>query len=286
MKQFGSNLRPTYKCYYMRNKDKYKQYTFDNDLERGKDHDPNFDLDEYIRKQSQESGQINAHKVAVEEDGSQFKNAILIFLVFAAAFLWANNWSPTQAWSSIFGSNSGGITATAPPAPSFTIPDIPAPVIPNVGNESGFVNYLLEINEAGLDEIFSSPAQQAFYQTDVPVSYLSELIEAGYQDLRYPAIIAYYNSDVSLEYLNTLKDAGYLEDLSYPAVIAFNNSGVSLEYLNTLDEAGYLESLSYPAVIAYFNTDVTVDFLNQLRDNNLLENMNYPEVISAFNTDN
>jgi|AntRauTorcE11897_2_1112592.scaffolds.fasta_scaffold00409_2 hypothetical protein len=272
----------------MENKGKYKQYKFENDLDRGSD--PDFDLDEYIRQQSMGQSQSADLHTPVDEETSQFKNAILMFLVFAAAFLWANDWSPTQAWGSIFGSNDADVTATAPSAPAFELPDIPnvseVPSIPGVGNETGYVNYLIEINESGFSDIFSSSALQAFYQSDVPTSYLSELVEAGYQELSYPAIIAYYNSDVSLEYLNSLNEYGFLSEFSYPEVIAYYNSDVSIDYLNTLNEAGYLENLSYPAVIAYFNSGVTIEFLDRLRDNSLLDNMSYPEVVSAFNTDN
>lgn len=301
----------------MGNKDKYQQHYFDNDHNRNSD----FDLDEYIREQSQESPAKSSSKVPLDmdDDSSQFKNALLVFIVFATAFLWYNNWNPAQAWNSIFGSNetSAEVTSTAP---SFTIPDIPQvpeiPQIPALSNETGFVNYLLEINEAGIDDSFSSSALQAFYQSGIPVTNLSELVEAEYQDLSYPAIIAYYNADVPLEYLNTLNDNGYLSqfsfpeviayynaevsleylntlnengflsEFSFPEVIAYYNAGVSLDYLNTLNEAGYLESLSYPAVISYFENGVTVSFLDRLRDNGLLENMSYPDVVSAFNTDN
>lgn len=273
----------------MSNKGKYKQYKFENDLDRGGDHDPDFDLDEYIRQQSRENPRSTQSHAAVDEETSQFKNAILMFIIFAAAFLWANDWSPTQAWASIFGSEEtvAEVTSTTPP---FTIPDIPEipdmPALPNVGNETGYVNFLIEINDAGLSDIYSGPALQAFYQSEVPTSYLSELVEAGYQELSYPEIIAYYNANIPLEYLNTLTEYGFLSEFSYPEVIAYYSSDVSMEYLRTLNEAGYLESLSYPAVIAYFNNSVTVDFFNQLRDNDLLENMSYPEVVSAFNADN
>lgn len=271
----------------MGQKNRHSNYSFESEIDSRDNNNPNFDLDEYIRQKSQSDTSSQLHQPDIEDrEHSKFKNAVLIFLVFAAGFLWVNEWSVSETWNSVFGSDESATSFEfAPPViPDFEIPDIPAP--PISVNETGFVNYLLELNEAGLDDIFSSPAQQAFYQTDVPISYLSELVEARYQDLSYPAIIAYYNSDVPLEYLNTLRNAGYLEELSYPAIIALNSSGVSLDYLNTLDEAGYLQSLSYPAIIAYFNTGVTVDFLNRLRDNNLLENMSYPEVISAFNTDN
>lgn len=300
----------------MTNKGKYKQYKFENDLDHGNDHDPDFDLDEYIRQQSMDNPRSTETHATVDEETSQFKNAILMFLIFAAAFLWANDWSPTQAWASIFGSEETAAEVTST-APSFAIPDIPdIPPIPGMGNEIGYVNYLIEINEAGLDDIYSSPALQSFYQSEVPIAYLSELVEAGYQELSYPAIIAYYNSDVPLEYLNTLTEYGFLSEFSYPEVIAYYNADVSLEFLTTLSEngflselsypeviafyssdvtmeylrslgeAGYLESFSYPAVIAYFNNGVTVDFLNQLRDNDLLDNMSYPEVVSAFKADN
>ncbi|MFD2532687.1 hypothetical protein [Gracilimonas halophila] len=302
----------------MSNKGKYKQYKFENDLDRGNDHDPDFDLDEYIHQQSIDNPTSTGMQAPVDEETSQFKNAILMFLVFAAAFLWANDWSPTQAWGSIFGSEESATEVTST-APSFTIPAIPdipeVPALPRIGNESGYVNFLIEINEAGLSDVYSSPALQAFYQSDVPISYLSELVEAGYQEFSYPEIIAFYNAEIPLEYLNTLNEYGFLSEFSYPEVIAYYNADVSIEYLTTLsesgflpefsypeviayynnvtieylrtlDEAGYLADLSYPAVIAFSNNNITIEFLNQLRDNNLLENMSYPEVVSAFNTDN
>jgi hypothetical protein len=304
----------------MSNKGKYKQYKFENDLDRGDDHDPDFDLDEYIRQQSMDHSRSTDIHAPVDEETSQFKNAILMFLVFAAAFLWANDWSPTQAWGSIFGGEEASTEVTST-APSFTIPDIPdfpdiAP-LPSLSTEAGFVDYLREINEAGLDDMYSSSGYSALYQSGVTIEYLTQLNEAGYLNkFSYSAIIGLFNGGVSLDYLNSLNESGYIDQFSYSAIIGLYNGGVTTEYLDALNENGYIDTFSYSGIIGLFNGGVTVDyldqlaenryldtfsysgiigmynsgvtveFLNQLAENNLLEGMSYTDVIVAFNADN
>jgi hypothetical protein len=286
--------------FIMANKNTYQQRS------SGNNHNGDFDLDEYIRQQSNEATSDFSESVEdihPNDDSSQFKNAILIFVVFATAFLWYNDWKPVQAWNAIFGSDE--VPAEAPAAGNdfaytFEIPDIPdipeinieipdieVPPLPPSEIEGAFSDYLASIRDAGLQDVYSNSGFQALYQTGVPVDYLVQLHEEGFlNEFSYSAIIGLYHGDVTLEYLQQFREAGYLENYSYSAIIGMYNGGVTTEYLNQLSEGGFLEEFSYSAIIAFYNTGVTVEYLNQLQNNGLLEDMSYSEIIMAFVTDN
>jgi hypothetical protein len=271
----------------MGQKNKYNKYSFESEIDGHADNDPNFNLDEYIRKMSREE-QLSASQQYVEEDDdrSQFKNAILIFIVFAASYLWINDWSMSQAWISVFGSEETSFV-TAPEAPSVDIPAIPNnPMAPGEITDQSFIEFLAEANTNGLNEFYSNIGLQTMYESGVTIEYLNQLAEAGITDQSFPAVIAYHESDVSLEYLNSLNESGYLQIQSFPAVIAFNESGVTMEYLNELNEGGYLQNSSFPAIVAYYEAGVTADFLDQLNENGLLQQMSFPDVVNAFEADN
>jgi len=272
----------------MGQKNRHSNYSFESEIDSHVNNDPNFDLDEYIKQKSQLDPTSQLHQSEIEDrEQSKFKNAVLIFLVFAAGFLWVNEWSVSQTWNSLFGSNESATSFEfAPPViPDFEIPDVPAPPIP--GNESGLVNYMRGLEEAGLADIYANTGNIALYQTGVTVDYLSQMNEAGYLDeFSYSAIIGLYNGNVTIDYLNSLGNAGYLEQFSYSAIIGLYNGGVTIDYLNQMNEAGYLDDFSYSAIIGLYNGGVTTDFIDQLNENGLLEDMSYSDIIKAYNADN
>jgi len=273
----------------MGQKNRYNDYSFESEIDGHADYDPDFNLDEYINRKGREGQQPETQKVVDHDDRSQFKNAILIFLVFAASYLWINDWSVGQAWNSIFGSDDVTFVV-APEAPSVEIPTVPAipenPMAPGEVSNNSFIEFLSAANANGLNEFYSNIGLQTMYEAGVSIEYLNQLAEAGITDQSFPAVIAYHESDVSLEYLNSLNESGYLQTQSFPAVIAFYESGVTMEYLNGLNEAGYLQISSFPAVVAYYEAGVTTEFLNQLNDNDLLQQMSFPDVVNAFEAEN
>jgi hypothetical protein len=253
--------------------------------------DPNFDLDEYIREKSEEEGELSFDAISEEpEDGSAFKNAILIFMVFTAAYLWYYDWSPSQAWASVFGGDNVEVFINPAPdvninIPEINIPDIPP--IPDLNFEGGFADYLVEINNAGLNDLFSNSGYQALYQTGVPIEYLEQLNDAGYleDDFSYSAVIGLYNGNVPVEYLDGLSAINLLDDFSYSGIIGLYNSDVPTSYLNGMSEAGYLDEFSYSAIIGFYNSDVSITYLNELQANNLLEDFSYSGIIGLYNGD-
>lgn len=273
----------------MGQKNKYNNYSFESETDGHVDSDPNFNLDEYINRMSREGQFYETPEIVENDDRSQFKNAVLIFLVFAASYLWINDWSVSQAWNSIFGSDDVTFV-TAPEAPSFDIPTIPSipdnPMAPGEAVNQNFVEFLAAANANGLNEFYSNIGLQSMYEAGVTIEYLNQLAEAGITDQSFPAVIAFYESDISLDYLNTLNQTGYLQSQSFPAVIAFHESGVTMDYLNELNEAGYLQISSFPAVVAYYEAGVTPSFLDQLNENGLLQQMSFPDVVNAFQADN
>ncbi|HBX66333.1 MAG TPA: hypothetical protein DEG32_09295, partial [Balneolaceae bacterium] len=260
----------------MAKKEQNKPRSFSNDLDRhpNAENDPDFDLDEYINQKSQNEELFAAEPE--EEDRSQFKNAILIFIVFAASFLWFNNWSGSEAWTFIFGGDDNTTqVATAPPVSDRLevqmpeIPTIPAvpdlPTLPGVdvpssaGLDMPITEYLTILRDKGYlgDEVSSFSARQ-LYDGNVPISYLDQLQNAGFlEDLSFVYIINYYQNQIPLSYLESLQEAGVYEELSFVDVTNFYQNDVSTDYLIKLNEAGYLEDLSFVYVTNFYQNGVT-----------------------------
>lgn len=243
----------------MGQKNKYNNYSFESEIDGHADNDTNFNLDEYIRKMSREEQLSTSQQYEEEEDDrSQFKNAILIFIVFAASYLWINDWNMSQAWNSVFGGDEATFV-TAPEAPSIDIPTIPSipdnPMAPGEIDPQGFTEFLSAAQSNGIARFYSNIALQTMYESGVTIEYLRELVAAGITDQSFPAIIAYHESGVTMEYLFLLKESGYLTNLSFPAVVAYSESGVTVEYLDQLNENDLLQGMSYPEVVNAFNAD-------------------------------
>ncbi|MGN8225904.1 hypothetical protein [Gracilimonas sp. BCB1] len=288
----------------MGKKEDHKTRSFTNDLDHNfdDDHDPDFDLDEYIRRQSEPTSHMPLQEETKDPDSYLFKNAILIFIVFAAAFLWFNSWSDTESWRYIFGGGDQTTEVTAgapgvgqldisipqppqvPPVPGVEVP--PAPPAPSL--DMTITEYLSVLQDRGYlgDEISGFSARQ-LYDANVPVSYLDELQNAGFlEDLSFVYISNYYQNQIPLPYLKSLQDAGVYEELSFVDVTAFYNDDIPVEYLVTLNEAGYLEDLSFVYVTNFYNAGVTVEFLDQLKEQGLYEDLNFLDIVDLYQREN
>ncbi len=288
----------------MGKKEDHKTRSFTNDLDRSfdDDHDPDFDLDEYIRRQSQPTGQMPLPEETKDPDRYFFKNAILVFIVFAAAFLWLNSWSEAESWAYIFGGNeqTTEVTAGAPgvdqldvsiPQPP-QIPSVPGveapPAPPTASLDMTITEYLSVLQDRGYlgDEISGFSARQ-LYDANVPVSYLDELQDAGFlENLSFVYITNYFQNQIPLSYLESLQDAGVYESLSFVDVTAFYNDDIPVDYLVSLNEAGYLEDLSFVYVTNFFNAGVTVEFLDQLKEQGLYDDLNFLDIVDLYQREN
>jgi hypothetical protein len=288
----------------MEKKEDNKTRSFTNDLDRNfdDDHDPDFDLDEYIRRQSQPTAQMPIQEETKDPDRYLFKNAVLIFIVFAAAFLWFNNWSDSESWAYFFGGDNQSTQVTAE-APGFGQPEISIPEPPQVPSVPGveappappassldmtITEYLSVLQDRGYlgNEISGFSARQ-LYDANVPVSYLDELQNADFlENLSFVYITNYFQNQIPLTYLENLRDAGVYENLSFVDVTAFYNDNIPTEYLVTLNEAGYLEDLSFVYVTNFYNAGVTVEFLDQLKEQGLYEDLNFLDIVDLYQREN
>lgn len=209
-----------------------KERLLKNDLDKG---NPDFS----------EAGYINSNtsdEFYQEQKPSGFstasKNAFLISALLITTFFWYFDWSPQNAFSSLFGneqvappSTETRISSTLP-NPDIVIPDITVPDvnIPNIefGEsvnttplEISVVDYLAELKELGyLDSDLSAFSARQLHSSNVPISYITELSEADLlSDLSFVYISNYYKNGVTAEYLNGLKQAGIYDDLNFIDVI-------------------------------------------------------------------
>jgi hypothetical protein len=286
----------------MAKKEQNKTRSFTNDLDRHPDaeNDPDFDLDEYINQKSQNEELFVEEPAA--EDQSQFKNAILIFIVFAAAFLWFNNWSGSESWTFIFGGednttqvaeappSSDQLAVTVPNVPD--VPDVPGvqapPAPPSSSLDMSITEYLTALRDKGYlgDEVSSFTARQ-LYDGNVPISYLDQLQNAGYlEDLSFVYIINFYQNQIPLSYLESLQEAGVYDELSFVDITNFYQNDVSTDYLIKLNEAGYLEDLSFVYVTNFYQNGVTVEFLDQLQEQGLYEDLNFLDIADLYQREN
>jgi hypothetical protein len=258
----------------MGNKEDNKSRSFSNDLDRHstENPDPDFDLDEYIHQQSQDDELNLSADIEEKEDRSQFKNAVLIFIVFAASFLWFHDWSPTQAWSAVFGGGQQVAEVTTGASGSdqvqSQIPNIPQPPAPPGANET---------------------AAPTASELDMPITeYLSILREKGYLGNEVSSFDArqLYNANVPISYLDELQNQGFLEDLSFVDVTEFYNNDVTIDYLVSLNEAGYLEELSFVYITSFYNAGVTLEFLDQLKEQGLYQDLNFLDIVDLYQREN
>lgn len=217
-----------------------------------------------------------------------FRSIIAIILCLVIPALWYFDWDT----SSFANSTSETVTdlfetgsAPALPSPSGIAPLPPSPDVEALTLFDGsMIDYTSALKEAGLLELFSSPAIRTFYENGVTIEYLTRLKEAGMiESFSFPAITAFFQNQISLDFLSELNSENLIENLSFPAVIALHQNDVSIDYLRQFDEAGYLETLSFPAIVTYYQNGVNVEFLDELKNRKLLEDLSFPAVVDLFN---
>jgi len=275
---------------------KTRSFTNDLDLDPELDNNPDFDLDEYILQQSHLHKNIPDERILDERERSQFKNAILIFLVFAAALLWFNDWSFNNTWASFFGADEGAtqVPATAPAPDRFEVQLPPIPPLPGNTEASAprldmpITDYLATLRDKGyLGNQISSFSARQLYDANIPISYLDDLQNAGLlEDLSFVYIINYYQNEIPFSYLQQLKDAGVYDKLSFVDVTQYYTNNIPIDYLVTLDKAGYLEDLSFVYVTNFYNAGVTVAFLDKLKGQGLYEDLNFLDIVDLYQREN
>jgi hypothetical protein len=270
-----------------------------------------FDLDSYLEEQSQEQPKTTAPLIEDDHETSFMKNAILGVALLFTSFMWYHDWSPSQAYNSIFGSDENSVIATGQAGNQIVI-DIPEIRIPDINinqqqeieraieNElaraglsdvslPSVTDYLIELKDKGLLEDGKLSAFQArqLHEGGVPISYIEQVNDAGYlDDLNFVAITEFYRNDIPLEYLEQFDQAGYLDRMNFVSISEFYKNNVSMDYLNSLDEAGYLDDLSFVYITEYYKAGVTTEFLNELKAKGLYEDLNFIDVVELYKSEN
>ncbi|MEX0610033.1 MAG: hypothetical protein WD016_07260 [Balneolaceae bacterium] len=282
----------------MKNQSSHKHRSFKNDLDK----DSDFDLDTYLEEQS---SQNNAGKIEpdVHDNTRFFKNTLLTFAVILASVLWYFDWSPAQAWAGIFGDTNDNVTVgsnTVAPNIGVNIPSIEIPRIPTIptfpfsegGTQAADLNmsmteYLTELKELGfLENQVSTFSARQLYNSNIPITYLEELNEAGYlADLSFVHITNYYQSQVPISYLDQVREAGFYDDLSFVDITNYYQHNVPMQYLKELDDAGYLVDLSFVHVTNYYQAGVTTEFLDQLKETGLYDDLNFLDVVDLYKSE-
>lgn len=274
-----------------------------------KSNDDDFDLDSYIEEQSQQKAEFN-QPIEEEHESSFMKNAILGLALVFTAFMWYHDWSPKQAYASVFGADETRLIATGQSGNQIVI-DIPDIQIPDFsGLESGeleraieqelgrfigtsnlpsVTDYLVSLKDLGLlgDDKLSAFQARQLHECGVPISYIQEVDNAGFlDDLNFVAITEYYRNEVPLSYISQFEEAGYLDKVNFVGLTEFYKNGVSMDYLKKLDDAGYLENLNFVYITEYYKAGVTTEFLDGLKEKGLYDDLNFVDVVEMYKDDN
>lgn len=269
-----------------------------------------FDLDSYIEEQSSYQHTEKQPQIEHQEEPSFMKNAILGLALLFTGFMWYHDWSPQQAYTSVFGGDDVRIISTNQQGNGFSIniPDIEIPDI-NINendelnraieqeftrlNEFGQIpavtDYLVALKDAGLlaDDKLSAFQARQLHAAGVPISYIQEVDNAGFlDDLNFVAISEFYKNQIPLSYITQFEEAGFLDKVNFVGISEFYKNNVSMEYLNTLDNAGYLDDLSFVYVTEYFKAGVTPEFLNSLKEKGLYDDLNFIDVVELYKDEN
>lgn len=269
-----------------------------------------FDLDSYLEEQSHQQQTQASPQIEEEPENSFMKNAILGLALIFTAFLWYHDWSPKEAYGSIFGSDEPRVIATGQSGnqividiPDINIPDIAGPEVAELeraleqefSRVSGSANlppvtdYLVELKELGLleDDKLSAFQARQLHSGGVPVSYIQEVDNAGFlDDLNFVAISEFYKNDIPLSYIAQYEEAGFMDKVNFVGLSEFYKNNVSLDYLNTLDQAGYLEDLSFVYITEYYKAGVTTAFLDDLKAKGLYDDLNFIDVVEMYKDEN
>lgn len=268
-----------------------------------------FDLDSYLEEQAHQTAEPT-QQIEDEHETSFIKNAGLGLALVFTAFMWYHDWSPKQAYGSVFGNDEGTVVATGQSGnrieiniPEIRIPDISIPEtaeleraindefarIAESVNLPPVTDYLVELKDLGLLEDNKLSAFQArqLHSSGVPVSYIQEVDNAGFlDDLNFVAISEFYKNDIPLSYISQYEEAGILDKVNFVGLSEFYKTGVTMDYLKTLDAAGYLDDLSFVYVTEYYKAGVTTSFLDRLKEKGLYEDLNFIDVVELYKDDN
>lgn len=262
-----------------------------------------FDLDSYIEEQSHP--QEESHYVVEDEHETSFmKNAILGIALLFTAFMWYNDWSPRQAYASIFGADESNVTTIqSGNGFSINIPEINIPETDELrraieqeinrelqGSELPAVtDYLLALKELDLlnDNKLSAFQARQLHAAGVPISYIQEIDNEGYLDeLNFVAISEFYKNDIPLSYINQFNEAGFLDKVNFVGITEFYKNEVSMDYLTKLDAAGYLDDLNFVYITEYYKAGVTTEFLDGLKEKGLYDDLNFVDVVEIYKDEN
>ncbi|HAW80548.1 MAG TPA: hypothetical protein DCX27_13075 [Balneola sp.] len=268
-----------------------------------------FDLDSYLEEQAHQTAEPT-QQIVDEHEPSFLKNAILGLALVFTAFLWYHDWSPKQAYASIFGAEeqrliAGGQTGNqiVIDIPEITIPEISFPESRDIqraieqelarasqtANLPPVTDYLVQLKELGLldDDKLSAFQARQLHSSGVPVSYIQEVDNAGFlDDLDFVAISEFYNNDIPLSYLSEFEEAGFLDKVSFIGISEFYTNDVSMDYLRTLDQAGYLDDLSFVYITEYYKAGVTTTFLDDLKAKGLYEELSFVDIVEMYKDEN
>ena len=230
-------------------------------------------------------------------------------LVFTA-FLWYHDWSPKQAYGSIFGSDEPRVIASGQSGNQIVIdiPEINSPEISipetreleraieqELARATGNVDlppitdYLVQLKELGLleDDKLSAFQARQLHSAGVPVSYIQEVDNAGFLDeLNFVAISEFYENDIPLSYISQYEEAGFLDKVNFVGLSEFYKNDVSMDYLRTLDQAGYLDELSFVYITEYYKAGVTTEFLDNLKATGLYDDLSFVDVVEMYKDEN
>lgn len=268
-----------------------------------------FDLDSYLDEQAHQTAEP-IHQTEDEHETSFIKNAMLGLALVFTAFLWYHDWSPKQAYGSIFGSDEPRVIATGQAGnqividiPEINIPEISIPetaeleraIEQELARVSGSANlpsvtdYLVQLKELGLleDDKLSAFQARQLHSGGVPISYIQEVDNAGFLDeLNFVAITEFYANDIPLSYISEFEEAGFLDKVNFVGISEFFKNDVSMDYLRNLDQAGYLDDLSFVHITEYFKAGVTTQFLDDLKAKGLYEDLSFIDVVEMYKDEN
>ncbi len=273
--------------------------------------DENFDLDSYLDEQSQRPTQ-SQKPIEEEPAGSFLKNAILGAALLGTAFLWYHDWSPKQAFDSVFGTEQATPVAVEQSGnrividiPDIEIPDIQIPDVdaeelerviqdelaklPELVTLPSATDYLAELKQKGLigDNKLSTFDATQLYNAKVPIEYLEQVDAAGYlDDFNFIAISELYKNNVPFSYINQLDEGGFLENINFIGISELYKNNVSMEYLSKLSQSGYLNDLNFIAITEYYKAGVTTEFLDELKQKDLYNDLNFVSVVELYKSEN
>lgn len=268
-----------------------------------------FDLDSYLEEQAHQTTESTQH-IEDEHETSFMKNALLGLALVFTAFLWYHDWSPKQAYGSIFGSDEPRVIASGQSGnqividiPEINIPEISIPetreleraIEQELARATGNVDlppvtdYLVQLKELGLleDDKLSAFQARQLHSAGVPVSYIQEVDNAGFLDeLNFVAISEFYENDIPLSYISQYEEAGFLDKVNFVGLSEFYKNDVSMDYLRTLDQAGYLDELSFVYITEYYKAGVTTEFLDNLKATGLYDDLSFVDVVEMYKDEN